>query len=208
MLQQEELLWFKRSREEWIKSGDRNTKFYHSSTLIRKSRNKIGTLKNNVGDWISDALALENMVLTFYKKLFEEGPGNQHAPIPRGFPNISMDQVQFLRKPFFREEIKKALFDMAPFKAPGMDGIHAGFYQKTREIVGDSLCNFALDFLDSGILPAGSNDTLLVFIPKIEHPEQTAHLRPISLCNVCYKVITKILTNILKEIMGSLIAPN
>ena len=69
MLQQEELLWFQRSREEWIKSKDRNTKFYHASTSIRKSKNKIGTLKNNDGDWISDPLALENMVLTFYKKL-------------------------------------------------------------------------------------------------------------------------------------------
>ncbi|XP_019160483.1 PREDICTED: uncharacterized protein LOC109157057 [Ipomoea nil] len=39
VLYQEELLWFQRSREEWIVSGDRNTKFYHAATMVRRARN-------------------------------------------------------------------------------------------------------------------------------------------------------------------------
>ena len=56
---------------------------------------------------------------------------------------------------------------MAPFKAPGIDGMHAGFYQHMWEYVGDTVCGFAMEFFDLGILPAGVNDTLLTLIPKV-----------------------------------------
>ena len=38
-----------------------------------------------------------------------------------------------------KEEIKRAMFEMAPFKAPGVDGLHAGFYQNLWDIVDDSV---------------------------------------------------------------------
>ncbi|XP_072066711.1 uncharacterized protein [Arachis hypogaea] len=40
-LVQEELLWFQKSREQWVKFGDRNTKFFHVHTLVRRKHNKI-----------------------------------------------------------------------------------------------------------------------------------------------------------------------
>ena len=40
-LVQEELLWFQKSREQWVKFGDRNTKFFHVQTLVRRKHNKI-----------------------------------------------------------------------------------------------------------------------------------------------------------------------
>ena len=97
---------------------------------------------------------------------------------------------------------------MAPYKSPDNDGLHVGFFQETCELVGESLCNFTLEFLHIGCLPEGSNDTLLVLIPKVKHPDSIFQLRPISLCNVGYKVITKTLTNRLKEFMPSISAQN
>ena len=71
-LQREELIWYQRSREDWIASGDRNTKFYHASTLVRRSRNKIESLKNANGEWITALAELENMIQEYYKNLFHE----------------------------------------------------------------------------------------------------------------------------------------
>ena len=105
-----------------------------------------------------------------------------------------------LQKTFTRDEIKSALFNMAPFKAPGKDSLHVRFFQKSWDVVGDSLCEFALTFFASGTLLEGMNDTSLVLIPKVKHPESPSQFRPISLCNVGYKVITKTLTNRLKEL--------
>ncbi|XP_019160912.1 PREDICTED: uncharacterized protein LOC109157464 [Ipomoea nil] len=58
VLYQEELMWYQRSREELIVSGDRNTKFYHAATMVRKSRNRILSLKDDTGNWITDTEAL------------------------------------------------------------------------------------------------------------------------------------------------------
>ena len=62
ILRQEELIWFQRSCEDWINSGGRNTKFYHASTIVRRSRNKIRALKNSEGVWVTDKYMLEVMM--------------------------------------------------------------------------------------------------------------------------------------------------
>lgn len=59
VLEQEEMVWFQKSREKWIDLGDRNTKFFHTSTVIRRSRNKIAMLKNENELWVSDTTELE-----------------------------------------------------------------------------------------------------------------------------------------------------
>ena len=48
----EEKYWGQRSRLKWIKWGDRNTKFFHASTIQRRDRNRIQRLKNSNGEWV------------------------------------------------------------------------------------------------------------------------------------------------------------
>lgn len=82
------------------------------------------------------------------------------------------------------DEIKQALFDMAPFKDPGPDGIHAGFYQKMWSVFGELLRKMAIIFFATSEIPKGTNDTLLALIPKFKHPEVINQFTPIILCNV------------------------
>ena len=209
ILNLEEIFWYKKSREKWITSGDRNTKFYHASTLVRKSRNRIEALRDSTGEWITEQSILEKMVLDYFHNLFSaEDKEQSMADIPREFPNLSCNQKIKLTKPFSKEEVKIAIFEMSPFKALGANGIHAGFYQNLWEVVGDSVCNFSMRFFETGSLPHGVNDTILDLVPKVLHPETLTQLRPISLCNVGYKAMTKTITNRLKELMGSIIAPS
>lgn len=90
---------------------------------------------------------------------------------------------------------------MAPYKAPGPDGFHAGFYQKAWAHVGGTVIKHTIDFFTTGEMKRGLNNTLISLVPKVNNPERTSQIRSISLCNVGYKVITKTMTNRIKPIL-------
>lgn len=70
VLHQEKLLWFQKSRENWVKFGNRNTKFFHTQAVVRKRRNNISGL-NVDGVWCTDEEVLEREALSFFKQLFQ-----------------------------------------------------------------------------------------------------------------------------------------
>jgi hypothetical protein len=92
-------------------------------------------------------------------------------------------------------------------KAAGPDGMPAIFFKKFWETIGAKVKNEVMAppqknevmaVLNGGNFPNGWNDTTIVLIPKVKNPNHLKDLRPISLCNVLYKIISKVLTNRLK----------
>ena len=65
-----------------------------------------------------------------------------------------------------------------------------------------------LDFLNAGVSPHKFNETHIVLIPKVKDPKQVQDFRPISLCNVAYKLASKILANRLKPWLPNLVCEN
>ena len=112
-----------------------------------------------------------------------------------------------LSAPFTGRYIKKAMFIMAAFKAPGPDGYQALFFQKQWDLTGDQVTKLALNILHGREFPTGLNETFLVLIPKIDNPQSVTQLRPVGLYNVVYKAITKAIVNRIKLVLEKLIAP-
>ncbi|KAL9690517.1 hypothetical protein QQ045_010918 [Rhodiola kirilowii] len=108
---------------------------------------------------------------------------------------VSEEMNNMLIAPFTEAEVKRALFQMHPSKAPGLDVFSALFYQSSWEIVGDDVVKEVLRCLNSNLLDAELNETLIVLVPKVKTVERVEDLRPISLCNVVMKIITKVLAN-------------
>lgn len=69
-LYQEEVYWYQKSREDWICSGDKNTKFYHAAVNVKKVRRRIEHLMTDEGDWIEDENRLKNMIRDHFKRIF------------------------------------------------------------------------------------------------------------------------------------------
>lgn len=152
---------------------------------------------------------MDAMVCLYYQTLFRE---ENTKRTPSGdnsmFPSRPPEKKRFLTRLFSDNEVKAALFEISPFKAPGTDGLHAGFYQNAWETVSTSLCKSVISFLNSRNLPTGVNDTLIALNRKVPHSKAINQFRPISLYNVRYKVIMKTITNRLKEIMNHIVNPN
>ena len=96
---------------------------------------------------------------------------------------------------------------MGPTKAPGPDGMNVLFCQRFWHVVGDTVVDAVLDFLNTGHMLLDINHTYTVLIPKVKNPEKMSDFRPISLCNVIYKIISKVLANRLKQVLPNIISP-
>ena len=120
---------------------------------------------------------------------------------------MTPDMQQILSSDVTADEIKIAMFQIGPTKAPRPDDMNALFYQKFWHIIGDNVINAVLYYLQSGVMGPDINHTNIVLIPKIKSLERMSNFRPISLCNVIYKIISKVLINRLKRILLSVISP-
>ena len=84
----------------------------------------------------------------------------------------------------------------------------AVFYQKYWSIVGDSVVNMVLNVLNHNLPIEDLNKTNIALVLKTKNPKRMIEFRPISLCNVIYKLILKTLTNRLKALLPQLISEN
>lgn len=147
ILKKEELTWFQRSRTQWLADGDLNTRYYHLKAINRRRRNKITMLKDDDGSWVEDKEKLHDLVTNFYKHLFTlKYDWKDKETFVISFSSLSESDIQKLVEPVKDVEIRKALFAMKPWKAPGPDGYPAGFYQKSWDIVGKEVCEFVKEF--------------------------------------------------------------
>lgn len=91
-------------------------------------------------------------------------------------------------------------------KAPGPDGMTAFFFQKYWEIVGDQVTKEVQEFFRTKRMPTGWNYTEICLLPKTENPTKMTALRPISLCNVLFKIVSKVMVNRLKPFVPQIIS--
>lgn len=183
VLIQEETLWMQKSRVDWLRLGDRNTKYFHTKTLVRRRRNRVEMLKNEDGQWVEDAVELKKMAVSFYESLFKSEPRRGGQFIHGAFPPIDPGLMDTLDKEATEDEIRNALRSMGSYKAPGPDGFQPVFFKKTWNTTGAAVTKFVREVLRGEPIPEGAAEALLVLIPKGDRAESMRSFRPLSLCN-------------------------
>ena len=145
----------------------------------------------------------------YFKELFSTSCPTRIKEVANLVPRSVTPEMneQFTRE-FQREEVIQAIHTMHPTKAPGPNGVSAIFYQKYWDVIGNDITNIVLNVLNSNASVAPLNQTNIALIPKINSPAKMNEFRPISLCNVSYKIISKVLANRLKPILSTIILEN
>ncbi|PKU86504.1 integrator complex subunit 11 [Dendrobium catenatum] len=116
--------------------------------------------------------------------------------------------IPTLIAPVTIDEIKGIIFNAPSSSAPGLDGYTFDFYKATWNITGRQLCDAILSFFTTGFMPRQAKATVITLIPKKPHADGISDYRPISLCNIFYMIISKIIANRMKDIMPLIFHPS
>jgi hypothetical protein len=143
----------------------------------------------------------------FFHKLFEsEGVVGIYEYFASVTSQVSLDLDTMLAADFSPEEVDSTLAQMHPLKSPGPDGFNASFFQHHWGSIGNQVRMAVLDFLNGEWLPSIINETYIALIPNVANAPTVSDYRPISLCNILYKIIAKAIANRLKKVLPSIIS--
>ncbi|XP_031107562.1 uncharacterized protein LOC116012214 [Ipomoea triloba] len=199
------IFWRQRAKQHWLAKGDRNTKFFHLYASIRRRKNRIVRLRDETGQWI-DGGGLMGLAKRYFENIFTAKGVSLLDSLNTFVPKVSEVDNDVLMQPFTNDDVKEALFSMAPDKSPGPDGYSPAFFQHFWSEIGSDVSRFVLDCMNEGEFPVGMNDAIITLVPKIAAPASMRELRPIALCNVVYKILSKMLANRMKDVLEKIIS--
>ncbi|KAK3211831.1 hypothetical protein Dsin_016537 [Dipteronia sinensis] len=204
----EERYWGQRAKTDWLQHGDKNTRFFHSKACARKARNIVRGLQDDSGQWKEAKTEMVIIASYFDNHFTSSNPSqeNMDSILDDIHQKISVQQSCFLDSKFSGEEIRKVVFHMNPLKAFGNDGLRALFFLKFWGTIGESVIFACLRVLNMGGSVQDFNNTVIALIPKIQNPVSMSDFRPISLCNVLYKIVSKVISNHFRCVLGDVIS--
>lgn len=209
----QEAYWLQRSRLNWNLQGDQNTRFFHMTVKVRRRRNRIQAIQDEAGDWFVTEEEIRRLFVDHFKEIYKEDPTDREYHLNQLSEKIGGQivkvpecQVQGLEMMPTELEIQRVVFALGPTKAPGPDGMNAALIQKQWGIFGPTVIKEVLLFFQTGIMKPAIAQSNLILIPKVEAPLRVSDYRPISVCNLLYKVISKLLARRMQPLMADLIA--
>nr|GEW03192.1 RNA-directed DNA polymerase, eukaryota, reverse transcriptase zinc-binding domain protein [Tanacetum cinerariifolium] len=122
------------------------------------------------------------------------------------FPNkLSLDQAQDLERSFSKEEIEEAVWGCGLDKSPGPDGFTFGFYRRFWSLVEGEVVEAVNHFFNNGFCHKGGYSSFIALISKTQGAKMVKDLRPISLIGSLYKIISKLLANLLVAVIDGIV---
>jgi hypothetical protein len=115
---------------------------------------------------------------------------------------VTTEEALALESPCTKEELLAVLSGFKKEKSPGPDGWSVELYLHFFDLMCQDLLDVVEDARTRGVVNSQLNNTFIVLIPKSNLPRQFKDFRPISLCNLCYKLISKIIARRIRPFLS------
>eukprot|EP00253_Pinus_taeda_P030505 PITA_30505 len=181
----EEEFWRLKSRSLWLKSGDRNTTYFHRQYRLRISRNHIAEITTTNGQACRGFEQIKEAAVNHFQNLLNAGKDGREEDMEEFLINIpqlvSLEDNESLIRPASEEEIINIAWSMEPDKSPRPDGFSIHFSRICWEIIKIDLMRMVQGFMRKAKVGGSINSTFLALIPKENNPGTFDRYRPISL---------------------------
>ncbi|RVW34362.1 Transposon TX1 uncharacterized 149 kDa protein [Vitis vinifera] len=201
----EEIQWRQKSRELWLKEGDRNTGYFHRMANAHRRNNSLDRITIN-GEMLTEDQEVREGIVNAFQNLLSEEPGWRADIEGLQLKQLNSREAENLEVPFSEEEIHFALMEMRGDKAPGPDGFTMAFWQDCWDVVKEEVMELFKEFFEYGSFAKSLNTTFLVLIPKKGGADDLGDFRPISLLGSLYKLLAKVLANRLKKVLDRVVS--
>lgn len=200
-----------RSRALYAMEGEKCTSFFLGLEKRKQKRAHISELENDRDEKVNDLVGILETVHDFYKNLFRKEPVDNtciDAVLNEVGTKISTDDKDACDADITEEEIKQAITSMQIKKSPGCDGLTSEFYKAFADILTPMLWKVFKYMEEKQRVPESMATGMITLIFKNRGSKQKLeNYRPISLLNVDYKILAKVLSMRMKSVLGSIIAP-
>lgn len=207
LLKQEESYWRLKSREIWLKEGDRNTKFFHKYANTRREKNTIWKISDGNGGFFVSQQDISREAVSHFKSQYrrrDDGAFQDILWVIDLVPQMFDDEKnESLFQPVTENELLGILKPFKKDKCPGLDGWTIEFFTHFFDTIKQYLLRMVETSKMTGSIHHITTSTLIALIPKKVDAESFHDFRPISLCNISFKIITKIIAERIKATLAS-----
>ncbi|KAL2224164.1 UNVERIFIED_CONTAM: hypothetical protein Sindi_2992100, partial [Sesamum indicum] len=207
----EQIMLQQRAKMQWMKDGDQCSRVFFRKIAQRRVRRRILQINDENGFTHTDLGEIAHEFVSYYQNLLGGTRRRLSVDIrylrPWARHCITDEEANQLLLPISADDVKQAMFDIADDKAPGPDGYSSRFFKAAWPVVGEEVTRAVLDFFSTGKLLKQVNSTILALIPKVHTPMSVNDFRPISCCNVLYKIIAKLLVQKISVLLDKIVSP-
>lgn len=200
-----------KNRSTVYEHGDKAGEILARQLRGARAKQLISGIRSEEGAIITNQQEINDTFKEFYAKLYTAH--NPNVNLIRNFfqnlnvPILSPEQILLLEKQITLEEVCAAVKSLRTGKSPGPDGFPNEFYQCFCKLLSPILTKVFIESFSSGHLPPTFNQSCItLLLKKNKDPLDCGSYRPISLLNSDYKILTKILSLRLEQVLPSIIS--
>ena len=197
-----------RSRAEWIEEGEDNVQYFEQLLKSNKKKTVIRELYNKENNIVTDKNVILNIIKDFYENLYSKHKLtiDNGSPFFKSIPTLCEESKESCEGKVTKEECFNVLKEMKINKSPGNDGFTVEFYCTFWQGLGDVIVGALNEAYEKKMLSASQKQGVITLIEKDgKDAMYIQNYRPITLLNVDYKILSKVLAKRIKQVLGEII---